>query len=247
MHSICRRILTKGLYQPGMLALLLLLIVADRSVAQSTFDHFTTGFRLDGAHRFGECESCHADGMFAGTPTQCSGCHTQSGHIDATSKSPVHVTTTDRCDACHRNIAWVAVSRVDHLEVFGTCSSCHDGSKANGKPVDHLPASEQCDDCHRSTAWVPAAFDHSGIVGACFSCHNGMVAMGKPVDHIPATDMCEDCHNTVTWSSVSRVDHLQVLGICSSCHNGMIATGQHPQHIPTTAECGTCHNTVAWR
>ena len=247
MRSICRDRPTRELCRLGILALLLLPVVPGQADAQSTFDHFTTGFRLDGAHRVAECESCHTDGLFAGTPTQCSGCHTQAGRINATSKPAVHVTTTDRCDACHRSNAWVAVSRVDHLEVLGTCISCHNGRKANGKPVNHLPTSDQCDDCHRSTAWVPAAFDHAGIAGACFSCHNGAIAMGKPVNHIPATDLCEDCHNTITWSSVSRIDHLQVLGTCSTCHNGMIATGQHPQHTPTTAECDTCHNTIAWR
>ncbi len=247
MNSICRDSFSKGHCQLGTVALLMLLVAPGYSLAQSTFDHFTTGFRLDGAHRFAECESCHADGLFAGTPTQCSGCHAQSGRIDATAKPAVHVPTTDRCDACHRPNAWVAVARVDHLEVLGTCSSCHNGSKAAGKPVTHLPTGDQCDDCHRSTAWVPAAFDHAGITAACFSCHNGMLAMGKPVDHILATDLCEDCHNTITWSSVSRVDHLQVLGTCSTCHNGMVATGRHPQHILTTAECDTCHNTIAWR
>jgi len=248
MVSICRDKTTTVFCRLGMLGLLLLLpVVPGQSLAQSAFDHFTTGFRLDGAHRFAECEACHTDGLFAGTPIQCSGCHTQAGRIIATSKPAFHVTTTNRCDSCHAPSAWVAVSRVDHLEVLGTCASCHNSFNANGKPVNHVPASEQCDDCHRSTAWVPAAFDHAGIAGACFSCHNGTIASGKIVNHIPATNLCEDCHNTIMWNPVSRVDHLQVLGTCSTCHNGVTATGQPPQHIPTILECDNCHNTIAWR
>lgn len=231
----------------GLGAVLLLIVVASSTSAQSTFDHFTTGYRLEGAHRFADCESCHVGGVFSGTPVNCVDCHAQSSRVNATSQPPFHVIASDRCDACHRPSDWLSILRVDHLEVFGECSSCHDGRRAGGQPPDHLPTNDQCDNCHRTTAWVPAAFDHSGIVSACFSCHNGMLATGKPANHIPATNACEDCHNTLTWSPVGRVDHMQVMGTCSSCHNGVIAMGQHPQHIPTTAECDACHNTIAWR
>lgn len=242
------RFASKSVWLPATLALLSLLAVSGYSVGQTTFDHFTTGFRLEGAHRFADCESCHTDGMFAGTPTECSGCHTQTGRINATSQPPFHVTTTNRCDACHRSNAWLAITRVDHLEVLGSCIGCHNGSEAGGKPPTHLPTSDQCDDCHRTTAWVPAAFDHNGITANCFSCHNGSAAPGKPADHIPATNICEDCHrSTITWSPVMRVDHLQVLGSCSGCHNGTIAGGKPPDHIPTTAECDSCHGTLAWQ
>lgn len=229
------------------LASLLATAVPITSLGKSTFDHFTTGFRLEGAHRFADCEACHTDGIFSGTPTQCSGCHTQSSRVNATSKPAYHITTSDRCDACHRASDWQSVLRVDHFEVVGECAACHNGRRAGGQPVGHLPTTDQCDDCHRTTAWVPAAFEHSGIVGACISCHNGIGAMGKPPTHILATDLCEDCHNTMTFSPVRRVDHLQVLGTCSSCHNGSIAGGQPPGHIPTTEECDACHNTMAWR
>jgi predicted CXXCH cytochrome family protein len=213
----------------------------------SAFDHFTTGFRLDGAHQFAECSSCHVDGLFEGTPTHCGGCHTQASRIRATAQPTQHVSTTEFCESCHRTNVWVPVARVDHLETQGTCASCHDNRDAMGKPVDHIPTSDQCDDCHRSVAWAPAAFSHTGITSGCFSCHNGMTATGKPVNHIPATNLCEDCHNTVMFSPVARVDHLQVLGVCSSCHNGTIARGQFVGHIPTTAECDTCHNTTSFR
>lgn len=218
-----------------------------QSSLASPFDHFTTGFRLDGAHQFAECESCHVDGMFVGTPIHCAGCHSDSNRVRASRQPAQHVLASEQCEACHRTSGWVPVVRVDHLEVFGTCVSCHDGLRASTKPPDHLPASEQCDDCHRTTAWVPAAFDHAGIVVNCFSCHNGNVAMGKPIDHIPATNVCEDCHNVVMFSPVAGVDHFQVLGTCSSCHNGVTAMGQHAQHVPTGgAECDTCHNTQSW-
>lgn len=243
--------LTRALRLTGLIVLLATLLAPTTVMAQSrvrsSFDHFTTGFELDGAHRFADCESCHMDGMFVGTPTQCAGCHTNASRIRAATKPAKHALSSQNCEACHRTSAWAPIVRMDHLEAFGQCADCHNGRKFAGKPVSHIPSSEQCDDCHRTTAWVPAAFDHSGIFGNCFSCHNGTVATGKIVNHIPATNFCEDCHNTMTFSPVARVDHMQVIGTCSSCHNGAIATGQHPQHIPTTAECDTCHNTMAWR
>jgi hypothetical protein len=213
----------------------------------SVFDHFTTAFRLDGAHQFAACESCHVDGMFDGTPLQCSGCHSHGSRVRATAQPAGHMLASQFCESCHRTRAWVPVARVDHLEVFGTCASCHDGGTAATKPTDHVPASNQCDDCHRTVAWLPATFEHAGITSGCAACHNGMVAMGKPVDHIAATNLCEDCHRVVMWSPVARVDHFQVLGVCSGCHNGTTAMGQHAAHIPTTNECDTCHNTTAWR
>lgn len=211
------------------------------------FDHFTTGFRLDGAHARASCDSCHAGGSFVGTPTQCVSCHSRAGPVRASAQPSTHILTTESCESCHRPYTWVPPARVDHLEVIGSCSSCHDGRRAMTKPVDHLPAGNACDDCHRTTAWVPANFDHGGIVAGCFGCHDGVTAVGKAPNHIPATNVCEDCHRTISFSPARRVDHFQVLGSCSSCHNGVIATGQHPQHIPTTAECDSCHTTNRWR
>jgi hypothetical protein len=213
----------------------------------SPFDHFTTAFRLDGAHQFAACEACHVDGQFAGTPVECSGCHTQGSRVQATVKHPQHHMVTEHCESCHRSTAWVPVIRVDHLEVHGTCASCHDGGRALGKPANHIPASNQCDDCHRTVAFSPATFDHAGIASGCSGCHDGVLALTKPLGHIPATNVCEDCHNVLMFSPVARVDHAQVLGVCSGCHNGTVAMGQHAAHMPTTAECDACHNTTTFR
>jgi hypothetical protein len=233
---------------PALLALALLAGgAASQERASTVFDHFTTAFRLDGAHQFVACEGCHVDGLFAGTPAQCGGCHAQGTRVRATFQPAQHIRTTEFCDSCHRTTGWVPVVAVDHVEVFGTCMSCHEGVHARGKPADHLPTGNQCDDCHRTAAFSPATFDHVGIVGGCFGCHNGAQAAGKPADHMPATNLCEDCHSPISFAPVGRVDHAQVLGVCSTCHNNTIARGQFPGHIPTGAtECDACHNTIAF-
>lgn len=226
-----------------------LLLAAGAVVAQPapTFDHFTTGFRLEGAHARASCDSCHASAAFSGTPTQCVSCHSDAGPVRASSQPSHHILSTERCESCHREYTWVPPYRVDHLEVIGSCVSCHDGRRAVGQPFDHLPTGSQCANCHRTSSFTPAHFQHAGIVAGCSGCHDGISAMGKPADHIPATNLCEDCHRTFSWSPVMRVEHLQVLGTCSSCHNGVVAMGQPPQHIPTgSTECDACHTTNGW-
>lgn len=170
-----------------------------QSSVASPFDHYTTGFRLDGAHQVVACEGCHSDGMFAGTPTQCVGCHVQGSRVRASFQPPRHILTSRQCESCHRTSSFSPVARVDHLEVFGACLSCHNGVKAMGQKPNHIPTTSDCDGCHRPLAWTPVRFTHTGIVDNCFSCHNNVIVAGKPPTHIPAPDTCEGCHNTTAW------------------------------------------------
>lgn len=137
----------------SLVAVLLLEQSSADSIAQTRFDHFTTGFRLEGAHRSADCEVCHTDGVFAGTPTQCADCHTQASRIRGTWQPPTHLLTTDRCDSCHRAFAWVPVARFDHLETQGTCSSCHNNLIVAGQHPQHTPTTAECDTCHNSRFW----------------------------------------------------------------------------------------------
>lgn len=121
--------------------------------AQPTFDHFTTGFDLDGAHRFVECEACHVNAVFEGSPTDCVGCHAQGSRIRATWQPPTHLTVNERCESCHRPQAWVPVARVDHLEVQGPCSSCHNNITARGQHPQHIVTTSECDACHNVRFW----------------------------------------------------------------------------------------------
>lgn len=134
-------------------AMLLLAQMSADATAQVRFDHLTTGFRLEGAHRFADCEVCHTDGVFAGTPTACVDCHTQASRIRAAWKPPTHLLTTDRCDSCHRPIAWAPVTRFDHLEVHGTCSSCHNNIIVSGQHPQHTATMAECDTCHNTRFW----------------------------------------------------------------------------------------------
>lgn len=139
----------------SLLMLLFPMIGSAQSSLASQFDHFTTGFRLDGAHQLATCGSCHVDAIFTGTPIVCAGCHTQASRVQASTQPAQHVLSSERCGACHQTDTWVPVVRVDHLEVFGTCASCHDGIQAIGKPFNHIPATNVCEDCHNTISFRP--------------------------------------------------------------------------------------------
>ena len=214
--------------------------------AATKFDHDTTGFLLNGAHTRVSCETCHAYGIFRGTPTRCSGCHGQSGTIATTKKGPTHVQSADTCDDCHTEFSWTN-ARMDHSSVIGTCQSCHNGVKATGKTPTHIQSNDTCDDCHLTVAWAPAHFKHIGITGSCYSCHNGTTATGKSTSHVLTTNVCEDCHHsTVSWLPAT-FDHSDAIGTCYSCHNGTVATGKPSDHIPSDKNCNDCHSTTAWK
>lgn len=213
--------------------------------AQS-FDHDETNFPLDIVHAREKCDACHIQGVFKGTPTQCSGCHSNSGRIQASAPSAKHMRTTNDCEFCHQTGNWENVARVDHFAVTGECQSCHNSIVAIGKHPGHIESSDVCDNCHRTNSWLDAVFDHGGITGNCQLCHNSVIATGKNTNHILSTDNCEDCHHTISFSPAYTVDHISVIGNCSSCHNNIIAGGKHPSHMLTNLECDNCHTTIAW-
>ena len=235
----------------GVLLLLALMLVGAVGNARAEtknrtdFDHLKTGFPLDGVHARQKCEDCHVQGIFKGTPTQCSGCHTAGSRIASTSKPANHVPTALPCSDCHTSSAsWIG-ARFSHMGVSpGTCTSCH-GVTASGKPNKHIATTAQCDVCHRTSAWIPATFSHASVTpGTCTSCH-GVTASGKPNGHIATTAQCDACHRTTAWIPAS-FSHANVTpGTCTSCH-GVTASGKPNGHFITSRSCDACHSTNAW-
>ncbi|MBT9444825.1 MAG: hypothetical protein IV086_03895 [Hyphomonadaceae bacterium] len=140
--------------------------------------------------------------------------------------------------------SWTSV-RFDHAATTGACSTCHNGTKATGKPANHIPTSNVCDDCHVVTSWANARFDHNGVTATCSTCHNGAQATGKPANHISTSAQCDSCHSTLAWTP-ARFDHANVSGSCSTCHNGTQATGKPTNHFSTSLQCDECHATSTW-
>ncbi len=122
-------------------------------------------FPLTGSHAQLECEACHAEGRFSGTPNQCESCHNNV--------KPARHFTGD-CAACHSTNTWQEI-HFDHAAA-GTkdCLSCH----TRNRPANHFPG--QCSSCHTTRAWRPASFSHQGLTD-CASCHT----KNKPANHFP--------------------------------------------------------------
>lgn len=212
------------------------------------------------------CDSCHRTfawlpatwnhvGVAPGTCTTCHNDSTATGLQGAAALGTPHTTiakSTFQCDECHSFIGWIPAA-FKHNKA-GTCSSCHDGSTAVGKPTSHSPTAikgiNPCEDCHRSTSsWLPASYAHSATSG-CTTCHDGIKSVGKPTSHsataIKGINPCEDCHrSTSSWLPASFTH--TATGSCSTCHDGVKAVGKNAGHIATTDDCGVCHtSTTTW-
>ncbi|MEE8379978.1 MAG: PKD domain-containing protein, partial [Gammaproteobacteria bacterium] len=144
----------------------------------------------------------------------------------------------------HDANGWTPATTVDHNEVLGSCSSCHDGTIASGKGNNHILSSDLCEACHDPSGWVPViTVDHAEVNGTCESsgCHSSL-----PGGHIDSSLVCDACHDVGGWVPPFTVDHDQVNGSCSSCHDGSVATGKPGDHCSTVDECDVCHSVAGW-
>jgi hypothetical protein len=142
-----------------------------------------------------------------GLSSNCVNCH-NAEFITIPEKPPNHLGTSNMCQTCHTPLGMAIIPGVDHLEVFGNCSVCHNGVSAIGKSESHLPTVVECDNCHNTTSFLELAldgsFDHTGISGGCSVCHNGTVSIGKtptpndtpPGTHPDTNSECINCHTT---------------------------------------------------
>jgi len=160
--------------------------------------------------------------------------------------SRLHAATTVSCESCHTTLAWLPVSRVDHLQVKGPCGACHNGTIATGMSHRHVAVSRACEGCHTTNAWTPARFDH--VMAAqqpCTSCHDRVHASGLPRNHIPTTKQCDACHGTLAWAP-AKLDHANLTTGCATCHNNAGAVGKPASHMTTARECTACHSYPDW-
>ncbi len=219
------------------------------AIQRTGFDHLTTGYELQGAHRDLSCEYCHMNGVFKGTPRRCEGCHVAGTRIGATPKPINHIASANDCSACHALYTFRPFVHMDHSAARGSCFSCHNGTTAEGKTPDHIPADNNCDACHTTVAFSPQRMDHTAVVAAvkssCRGCHAGVRASSKSMSHIPTSAECGTCHTTLSWSP-ARFDHSNASGTCQGCHNGAGAIGKIAGHMTTNRDCATCHRYPNW-
>src|SRR5207248_3284853 len=91
------------------------------------------------------------------------------------------------CGACHTPIAWNPAVNFDHTQARGSCSTCHNGTMAQGKGPTHIVTDLECDACHTTLSWAGAMFTHVGVTSGCATCHDGVHADGL-APRLPPSD-----------------------------------------------------------
>jgi len=193
--------------------------------ANVTFDHKTTGFPLAGSHATVACASCHINGRYAGTPTNCFACHA------ARDKHGGQFGTD--CGSCHKPTTWGDVSFNHNNTAFPLtgshtsvlCTACHVNGVYKGTPKNcfacHASRDKHngqfgtdCAACHVTSSWANATFDHNNtsfpLIGkhtnlSCTKCHANGVYAGTPMQCI-ACHADKDKHNGQNGTD------------CSICH-----------------------------
>ncbi|MFZ4619398.1 MAG: hypothetical protein ACOYNS_02490 [Bacteroidota bacterium] len=218
----------------------------------STFNHSTTAFPLVGAHVTVSCASCHTNGQFKGTATDCFSCH-QSNFNSTT--APNHVTSlfSHDCLTCHTNTAWKPASFNHSATAFPllgahaavTCASCHSSGQYKGLATDcyschqknftavvnpnHVSGqfSHDCITCHSNTVWKPSTFNHSSTAFPLVGAHTSVT--------------CASCHTNGQFKGLPSD--------CFSCHQTKFNATTDPNHVTAqfSHDCLTCHTTTAWK
>lgn len=193
------------------------------------FDH-DAFFPLRGQHRKLACAKCHPNDRFAGTSTNCVGCHgakhgglracaqchTTAGFKPSTFRHSTRFVLRGAharlsCSKCHPNGQFAKV-----IGEAGPCTNCH-GTKHGGL--------RRCGSCHTTTSFIPTTFRHSTryrLTGrhakiACSKCHprnRYASVIGQPprcanchgTKHGNQTD-CAKCHTTAGFSPAKRIAH----------------------------------------
>ena len=229
-------------------------------------------FPLSGAHSAIACESCHAGGVFGGTPSACVACHQDD--YDAT-RAPDHAQAgfPTTCQECHDTSTWEN-AHFDHASfpltgahVALACAACHAGGVFDGTPsacvachqddyrattdpnhaLAGLPTT--CQQCHGTNSWRDADFSHAGVVAGCVQCHlkdyNGASDPNHVAAGLPTT--CQNCHGTNDWNDAD-FSHRGISAGCVVCHLADYNGANDPNHaaagFPTT--CQSCHGTNDW-
>jgi len=217
--------------------------------ADAKFTHESTGFPLEGQHRFLECRSCHRDLVFAAEGQSCLSCHTDIHNSElGTECMSCHTTTTWAVPDMrrkHQQTRFPLVGR--HLDA--ECESCHENATARR----FASTSTECISCHRAdfTATMEPSHVEAGFPVDCANCHRVTASVWNgSFDHsltaFPLTGahralICSECHENNSFRRLPTD--------CFSCHDGDFSVTVSPAHatLNFSHECLACHTTAAWQ
>jgi hypothetical protein len=191
----------------------------------ANFNHSLSFFKLTGKHVGVDCQNCHLNGVYKGTPSACYGCHTSDDRHNGSFGF--------YCENCHGSSGW-SPATFDHSQssfkltgkhVTVGCEGCHTSGIYQGTPSNCYAChasndkhnggyGKNCNTCHSESGWLPATFDHSlasfkltgkHISVSCQGCHTNGIYQGTPTN-------CYSCH-------ASNDKHKGAYGTnCENCH-----------------------------
>ncbi len=217
-----------------------------------TVDHST--FPLRGNHQTAACTDCHINGVYAGTPRECVGCHLDDYNATQDPNHQQAGYSTD-CESCHGSdaVRWTGAT-VNHSTFplkgshqTAACTDCHINGVYAGTP-------RECVGCHQDDYNATQNPNHqqAGYSTDCERCHGSDAVRwtGATVDHSTfplkgrhQTAACTDCHINAVYAGTPRE--------CVGCHQDDYNAAQDPNHqqagFPT--DCIVCHSSdaVTWQ
>jgi len=212
----------------------------------AAFSHFY--FPLKGMHKTTTCTSCHKNGLFAGTPSECVDCHLNDYNSTGNPNHKQAGYSTD-CRKCHGDnaLSWQGAI-FDHdsfwpirgahkgldcnechaqgYNISGKCVTCHLDDYNNTQNPDHRKAGfhTDCEVCHLrdATSWSFASFDHQ------FPIFSGKHARFS----------CTDCHTTANYYEFSCIEcHEHNKNEMDNAHKGVGG------YTYNSRACYSCHPT----
>ena len=217
-----------------------------------SFNHNAlTSFALTGQHTTVTCAQCHVNGKFAGTSTNCAGCHLQD-YANTTNPNHRAGNFSTTCETCHNTTGWQNATFDHSLSSFPltgahatvacaqchvnnnfaltttACVSCHLTDFQHTTAPNHVAAGfpQDCTTCHTTVQWTGATFGHSTTGFTLTGSHQSV--------------QCAQCHTNNNFNLSSTA--------CVSCHLNDFNTATNPNHASAgfPQDCTLCHTTVQW-
>ncbi|MBP1766300.1 MAG: hypothetical protein H6P98_415 [Candidatus Aminicenantes bacterium] len=188
---------------------------------QASFNHNSV-FPRQGVHATLDCSACHKNGVYAGTPRECYGCHrTDYEQTQDPNHRAAGFPTT--CEVCHRSSdsSWDQAS-FNHASIY---------------PLQGVHATLDCSACHKNGIYA-------GTPRECYGCHRTDYEQARDPNHVAAgfPTTCESCHRAsdTSWDQ-ARFNHTW-FPITSGRHAGNDCSACHPNPSNFTVfTCLTCH------
>ncbi len=217
----------------------------------ATFDHASTKFTLEGAHKTVDCQDCHINGNYQLKYTDCFQCH-ENDFNNVQSPSHAAGQFDHDCMRCHTMFAW-SPSTLDHASTnfpltgahtttpcqdchtsgnynlaYADCWQCHETTFNQAQNPDHrsgrLP--RDCTQCHTTTSWTPSMFSHG--------------TTNFPIEGAHQAVPCQDCHANGNYNLVYSE--------CWQCHETTFNNTTNPNHtaLRFSRDCLSCHTQDGW-